>query len=51
MLGLAGTGYFYLRLYEPGLPSILLLESDVYGRRWRALLSEVSDKEPGRAKD
>jgi lantibiotic biosynthesis protein len=38
MLGLAGTGYFYLRLYEPRLPSILLLERDVYGRRLEAFI-------------
>lgn len=30
MLGLAGTGYFYLRLYEPDLPSILLLRHDAF---------------------
>ena len=35
MLGLAGTGYFYLRLHEPRLPSILLLERDVYSKSWR----------------
>jgi hypothetical protein len=25
MLGSAGTGYFYLRLFDPTLPSVLLL--------------------------
>jgi hypothetical protein len=25
MLGLSGIGYFYLRLCDPGLPSVLLI--------------------------
>jgi lantibiotic modifying enzyme len=28
MLGLAGIGYFYLRLHDPTIPSILLVESE-----------------------
>jgi lantibiotic modifying enzyme len=32
MLGLAGIGYFYLRLANPAIPSILLLKREAFGR-------------------
>jgi lantibiotic modifying enzyme len=32
MLGLAGIGYFYLRLVNPAIPSILLLKREAFGR-------------------
>ena len=28
MLGLAGVGHFYLRLYDPSIPSVLLLRRE-----------------------
>jgi hypothetical protein len=28
MLGLAGIGYFYLRLHDPAIPSMLLLHRE-----------------------
>jgi lantibiotic modifying enzyme len=33
MLGLAGIGYFYLRLANPTLPSLLLIEPDAWASR------------------
>jgi lantibiotic modifying enzyme len=30
MLGLGGIGYFYLRMYEPSIPSILILRKDAW---------------------
>ena len=30
MLGLAGIGHFYLRLYEPSIPSVLILQKEAW---------------------
>jgi len=30
MLGLAGIGYFYLRLYDPAIPSVLMLQPESF---------------------
>ena len=35
MLGLAGIGYFYLRLHNPGIPSILMLRREDFRRKRR----------------
>src|SRR5262245_1285365 len=32
MLGLAGIGHSYLRLYQPSIPSILILQKDTWRR-------------------
>ncbi len=32
MLGLAGIGYFYLRLYKPSIPSVLLVQHEEWKR-------------------
>jgi hypothetical protein len=33
MLGLAGIGHYYLRLYQPAIPSVLILRKDVWSKR------------------
>jgi type 2 lantibiotic biosynthesis protein LanM len=36
MLGLAGIGHYYLRLYRSSIPSILILQKDAWGEHNRA---------------
>ncbi|HEY6374584.1 MAG TPA: lanthionine synthetase LanC family protein [Edaphobacter sp.] len=38
MLGLAGIGHYYLRLWQPSIPNILLLNKEVWSRREAAPL-------------
>jgi lantibiotic modifying enzyme len=33
MLGLAGIGHYYLRLYQPSIPSVLILRKDSWSRK------------------
>lgn len=33
MLGLAGIGHYYLRLYQPAIPSVLILRREVWSKR------------------
>ena len=39
MLGLAGIGHYYLRLWQPSIPSIIFLNKDAWSRRGAGLQS------------
>ena len=41
LLGLAGIGLFYLRLYDSTIPSILILEPEEFGKATRSNMAEV----------
>jgi hypothetical protein len=41
LLGLAGIGLFYLRLYDSTIPSILILEPEAFGKATRSNMAKV----------